>query len=134
MASCLSLPVHAAPVSGLCHPVPRYWWKPVDESVDPLTALSERYLTNFPCPRMVPHDLRHEQVLELAKEFRIQGVVYEIVRYCNHHIFEFPILQHKFEELGIPSLWLDSEYGTGATGQLKTRVQAFIEMLLDRRG
>ncbi len=117
----------------LCN-VTRHWWKPVDESVDPLTALSERYLTNFPCPRMVPHDLRHEQVLELAREFRVQGVVYEIVRYCNHHIFEFPILQHKLEELGIPSLWLDSEYGAGATGQMKTRVQAFIEMLLDRRG
>ncbi len=111
----------------------RYWWKPVDESIDPLTALSERYLTNFPCPRMVPHDLRHEQVLELAREFRVEGVVYEILRYCNHHIFEFPILQIKLEEQGIPSLWLDGEYGAGATGQMKTRVQAFIEMLLERK-
>ena len=97
----------------------RYWSDPVRPEPDeaPLAALARRYLTNFPCARMVPAEERFDRVLAQVKEFRIDGVVSEIVRYCVPYAHDLPLLA------------LDIEYGTSGSGQIATRVQAFMEML-----
>jgi bzd-type benzoyl-CoA reductase N subunit len=114
----------------------RYWWESVDTNpdLDPLEAISRRYLNNFPCARMVPSDGRFDQVLELAKDYRIDGVVNEIIRYCVPYAHDEPLIRERLENQGIPVLELDVEYGVTGSGQIRTRAQAFIEMLMDRRG
>jgi len=109
----------------------RYWWDLVDDNpdLDPLTAISRRYLNNFPCPRMFPSSERFNRVLDIVKDFRIQGVVNELVRYCVPYAHDEPLLREQLEHRGIPVLELDLEYGTPGTGQIRTRVQAFLEML-----
>ncbi|MFQ5898468.1 MAG: 2-hydroxyacyl-CoA dehydratase subunit D [Candidatus Methylomirabilia bacterium] len=112
----------------------RYWWDPVQESVaDPLEAIARRYLNNFPCARMVPCDERFKNVLALARDYRVDGVVSQIVRYCVPYAHDQPMLRERLEAEGMGVLELDVEYGMGGTGQIRTRVQAFIEMLLERR-
>lgn len=108
----------------------RYWWNTIDETKDPIEALSQGYLGKFGCPRMYPSEPRFDQILSLAKEYRVAGVISQVIRYCGMNIIDQVRLRDRFEEnLGIPVLMLDVEYGTGASGQIKTRVQAFMEML-----
>ncbi|MDO8637932.1 MAG: 2-hydroxyacyl-CoA dehydratase family protein, partial [Dehalococcoidia bacterium] len=114
----------------------RYWWDSVDEKSfsDPLEAISRRYLSNFPCARMVPCDERFERILAMTKEYRVEGMVAEIIRYCVPYAHDEPMLREKLEHVGIPVLELDLEYGVSGSGQIRTRAQAFIEMILDKRG
>jgi len=113
----------------------RYWSDPVvlDPGKTPLEAISQRYLSNFPCARMVPSDERFERILELARDFKVDGVISQIIRYCVPYAHDLPLLTDKLKTQGIPTLSLDVEYGTSGSGQIQTRVQAFLEMLEAKR-
>lgn len=113
----------------------RYWTDPVviRENESPLRAISRRYLDNFPCARMFPSDGRFNRILELAREFRVEGVISQIIRYCIPYAHDLPLLAARLKEQGIPTLALDVEYGTSGSGQIQTRVQAFLEMLEAKR-
>ncbi len=112
----------------------RYWWDPVttDPDIDPMTALSRRYLNNFPCPRMYPPEERFDQTLQLVRDYRVDGVVCEIIRYCVQFAHDQPLLRRRLEQEGVPVLELSIEYGTSGAGQIGTRIQAFLEMLEGR--
>jgi benzoyl-CoA reductase/2-hydroxyglutaryl-CoA dehydratase subunit BcrC/BadD/HgdB len=112
----------------------RYWWKSLEAKPGekPLDALCRRYLDNEACARMNPSEERWEEVLQRAKEWRVDGVVSQIIRYCVSYGSDQPMLRRKLEEAGFPVLDLDVEYGQGGTGQIKTRAQAFMEMLRGR--
>jgi bzd-type benzoyl-CoA reductase N subunit len=109
----------------------RYWSDPVvfSEGESPLRAISRRYLSNFPCARMVPSDERFNRVLQLARDFKVDGVISQIIRYCVPYAHDLPLLTGRLKAQGIPTLALDVEYGTSGSGQIQTRVQAFLEML-----
>ena len=109
----------------------RYWSDPVvlDGSTTPIEAISRRYLNNFPCARMFPSDERFDRILDLIKQFRVDGVISEIIRYCVPYAHDLPLLTERLKGKGIPFLALDVEFGTSGSGQIKTRVQAFLEML-----
>jgi benzoyl-CoA reductase/2-hydroxyglutaryl-CoA dehydratase subunit BcrC/BadD/HgdB len=109
----------------------RYWSDPVvlDGDTPPLQAISQRYLNNFPCARMFPSDERFNRILELARDFRVDGVISQIIRYCVPYAHDLPLLTRRLQAQGIPTLAIDVEYGTSGSGQIQTRVQAFLEML-----
>ena len=109
----------------------RYWSDPVvlQEGEPPLQSLSRRYLNNFPCARMVPSDERFNRIIELARDFKVDGVVSQIIRYCVSYAHDLPLLRERLAQIGVPVLALDVEYGTSGSGQIQTRVQAFLEML-----
>jgi benzoyl-CoA reductase subunit C len=118
-------------IDELCTGV-RYWWEGVDWDDDPLKAICRRYLHNFACPRMEPSDDRLQRILRLVKDFRVEGFITQMVRYCVPQTMEQPIVREMLEAQGIPVLELDVEYGMGGTGQITTRLQAFFEMLQGR--
>jgi len=113
----------------------RYWSDPVvlDRNITPLEAISQRYLNNFPCARMFPSDERFNRILDLARDFKVDGVISQIIRYCVQYAHDLPLLTERLKEQGIPVLALDVEYGTSGSGQIRTRVQAFLEMLEAKR-
>lgn len=113
----------------------RYWGdKVVLEDGRPiLEAISRRYLNNFPCARMYPSDERFNRIIGFARDFKVDGVISEIVRYCVPYAHDLPLLTDRLSEVGIPTLALDVEYGTAGSGQIATRVQAFLEMLEARK-
>ncbi len=113
----------------------RYWSDPVvlDEGRTPLEAISRRYLNNFPCARMFPCDERFDRIVDLARDFKIEGVISQVIRYCVDYAHDLPLLTERLKEHGIPTLALDVEYGTSGSGQLQTRIQAFLEMLEAKR-
>lgn len=108
----------------------RSFWDLVDPSLEPIEGIARRYLNNFPCARMDPPEVRFHQITQMIQEFRVQGVVSQIIRYCAPYEHDQPFLARYIEqETGVPVLSLDVEYGQEGTGQVKTRVQAFLEML-----
>ena len=78
---------------------------------------------------MFPSYERFERLAKMAAQYRIDGVISENVRYCVPHAHDLPLLRERMKTLGIPTLALDIEYGTSGSGQIQTRVQAFLEML-----
>ena len=113
----------------------RYWGDPValDKATSPLEAIARRYLNNFPCARMFPSEERFKRIIDFALDFKVDGVISQIVRYCVPYCHDLPLLTERLKEKGIPTLALDVEYGTSGSGQIQTRVQAFLEMLEARR-
>ncbi len=109
----------------------RYWTDPVviQEGEPPLRAIARRYLGNFPCARMFPSEERFRRIIGLAKDYRVDGVISEIIRFCVPYAHDLPLLTERLKAEGIPTLALDVEYGTSGSGQIRTRVQAFLEML-----
>lgn len=113
----------------------RYWSDPVvlGDNRTPLEAISRRYLNNFPCARMYPSEARFRRIIELARDFKVEGVVSQIIRYCVPYAHDLPLLIDRLKAAGLPTLALDVEYGTSGSGQIQTRVQAFLEMLEAKR-
>jgi benzoyl-CoA reductase/2-hydroxyglutaryl-CoA dehydratase subunit BcrC/BadD/HgdB len=60
-----------------------------------------------------------------------RGVIFLLYKYCEAHYFDYPDLKVALESKGIPSLLLDVEDPSYSLGQLKIRIQAFVEMLSD---
>jgi len=112
----------------------RYWSDPVVlDGRPPLEAISRRYLNNFPCARMVPSDERFNRIIELARGYRVDGVISQIIRYCVPYAHDMPLITERLKQINVPTLALDVEYGTSGSGQIRTRVQAFLEMLEARK-
>lgn len=97
-----------------------------------LTAMAERYLLPCTCPCFVPNDNRTDRILQLIKEFKVEGVVYHLLHGCHLYNIESTRIEKILKKENIPMLRLESEYDLGDLGQLKTRVEAFMEMIRDR--
>jgi bzd-type benzoyl-CoA reductase N subunit len=112
----------------------RYWSDPVLLDGRPLLeAIARRYLDNFPCARMVPSDVRFDRILEMVLQYRVDGVISQVIRYCVPYAHDLPLITERLKKIGVPTLALDVEYGTSGSGQIQTRVQAFLEMLEARK-
>jgi len=113
----------------------RYWGDPVvlDGERPLLESISRRYLNNYPCARMYPSDERFNRIIEAARDFKVDGIISQTIRYCVPYCHDLPLLTERLKVEGIPILALDVEYGTSGSGQIQTRVQAFLEMLEARK-
>ena len=109
----------------------RYFWDSVDPSLAPIPAIARRYLRRTPCARIRPVAMRLKHIMDLVKEFSVDGVIYEVIKYCDLYGYDKPVFRRELEEAGIPVVELDLEYGGGRLniGQIRTRIQAFIEMI-----
>ncbi len=100
----------------------------VDEEEDPWTALARRYL-DIPCACMTPNDRRIEQVVSLAKEYRVDGVVYYTLQFCHGYNIEKLRIQQALKREKIPVLAIESDYGDADIEQIGVRINAFMEMI-----
>ncbi len=110
----------------------RNFWVDIDESTDdPLMALAQYYVVDRPsCPRTHGlYEKRSDYIRNMIRDFKVDGVIFERLTFCDVWGFEqFPIV-NDFKEWDIPLLLLDKEYTLSAVGQLRTRVQAFLETM-----
>jgi bzd-type benzoyl-CoA reductase N subunit len=110
----------------------RIIWKEVgEEGGDPIRALAQHYVADrHSCPRTFgEHERRSEFVREMIREFKVDGVIGERLSFCDQWGFAQYSIQNDFREDGIPYLPLEREYILSGVGQLRTRVQAFLEAL-----
>ncbi len=113
----------------------RYWYDPVvlEPGRSPLESIARRYLNNFPCARMYPSTDRFDRIMKLAREGRVDGIISQTIRYCVPYAHDIPLLADRLKKEDLPLLTLDVEYGTSGSGQIRTRVQAFLEMVEARK-
>ena len=110
----------------------RYFENLVDEGQTTLEgqfrALSERYMKNN-CACFTPNTARIDDVLRLAKEYRVDGVINTNLKFCTTYKIEAPALERALEDAGIPVLDIETDYTDNDAEQLRTRIGAFVEML-----
>lgn len=98
-----------------------------------LEQVCKYYLDTNACPRFMSQEKvmqRHESLLEYAKEFKADGIVYEQAKFCDFWGYEKVIgPSYLKEKSDIPVMTVDREYVLSGAGQLMTRVQAFVESL-----
>jgi benzoyl-CoA reductase/2-hydroxyglutaryl-CoA dehydratase subunit BcrC/BadD/HgdB len=102
----------------------------VDETdPDPYHALARRYL-DTPCSCMTPNTGRLDLISELVADYAIDGVV-DLTWQCCHtyNVESFSLREHVEHNHGLPFLHIETDYGQSDTEQLRTRIEAFLEML-----
>ena len=106
----------------------RSFWDFVDENEDPWEALAERYL-EIPCACMTPNDQRVARIVDLAKLYDVQGVVYYTLQFCHAYNIERLHVQKALKKEKIPLLAIESDYGDSDKEQIGIRIDAFLEMI-----
>jgi bzd-type benzoyl-CoA reductase N subunit len=121
----------------------RPYFEDVEPTDDPLDGLAYHYLVDIKCPRTFrandyrdlkkdyQKDLetRFSYMQEYARDWDIDGVIVESVRYCDTHGYDVPAIRDYLSSIGIPSIYLEHDYTEGALAPLKTRVQGFLEII-----
>ena len=102
-----------------------------------LRQICRHYMEVSECARYISDEKvlqRRETADRLAREFKAEGIIYEQMKYCDYWGFERALVSHiMHDEYGWPVLSIDRLYNNGNSGQLRTRVQAFVESLEIKR-
>ena len=110
----------------------RYFERYVDESKETvdeqIDALAERYM-GINCACFTPNHDRIDDILRLAKEYKVDGIIDVNLKFCNLYDTEGYFVERAMKEAGIPVLGIETDYTDSDAQQLRTRVSAFIEML-----
>jgi benzoyl-CoA reductase/2-hydroxyglutaryl-CoA dehydratase subunit BcrC/BadD/HgdB len=110
----------------------RYYKDLIDESSttmeQQLERLTERYM-KIDCSCFTPNTERIDQVLKEYEESGAQGIIDYCLQFCHTYNIEAVKLRKACEERGIPFMAIESDYSPDDVGQLKTRVEAFIEQI-----
>ena len=102
---------------------------------DMLNAISQRYLMASTCPCFTSKDGNEDRInwlLNKIKEWNVNGVIYYVHRGCMLYAMEYTRVKKVLDHINIPVYYLDTEYTREDAGQMKTRVEAFLEMLSAR--
>lgn len=110
----------------------RYFENLVDEGKatmeEQLDALAERYM-GINCACFTPNNGRVEDILRLAKEYKVDGIIDTNLKFCNLYDTEGYQVEKALQEVGIPLLKIETDYTDSDAEQLRTRISAFIEMM-----
>jgi bzd-type benzoyl-CoA reductase N subunit len=115
----------------------RPFWSEVEPTSDPLDGISLRYLDRIPCPRTLRDAFSYREnlarrfghLLDFASEFRVKGAIIAPFRFCDSHLTAAPGIHDYLQQAGYPALLMEFDYDMSALMPLKTRIQAFLEMI-----
>jgi len=109
----------------------------LNDSEDALTQVCRHYLQVSECPRFMSGEKiqqRRATADRLAREFKAEGIIFEQIKFCDFWAFERALASHiQAEDYGHPVLSIDRPYNARTSGQLRTRMQAFVESLEIKR-
>jgi bcr-type benzoyl-CoA reductase subunit C len=110
-----------------------------DVGGDPIDALAHRYLEKVNCPKTYRENKagtfegdiasRFGDIGTYAKEFKVDGAILYVYKYCDPFGFEVPARKAYYQSINVPLLYLEDVYSAGTIEQLRTRIQAFLEMI-----
>lgn len=95
--------------------------------------IADGYLGQAPCAKMKPLNEMVEHSVSLAKEYKAEAVVIYYLKFCPCYSMILRKVTAAFEDAGIPVLVVGSDYSKGDEGQIKIRIEAFLEMLSQNR-
>ena len=97
----------------------------VDEQID---ALANRYM-GINCACFTPNTGRIDDIIRLAKEYKVDGVIDVNLKFCSLYDVEGYTVERALKEAGIPVMGIETDYTDNDAEQLRTRIGAFIEMI-----
>lgn len=100
---------------------------------DALQNLTAAHCMKTPCIHARPNTAVYAYVARQAAQHKVDGAVLHALKFCDGWGGEWLRMQRFLQQLGIPSVVLDTDYGTADTGQIATRIDAFLEMLIDKQ-
>lgn len=108
----------------------RYFSEISHDGAEPLSRIAERLIHRIVCPaKHMDLDGRARHIINLVKEKNAQGVIFLLLKFCDPHAFDYPDIKKSLDEAGIPVMLMEINDPISASGQLKTRCEAFLEML-----
>jgi len=111
-----------------------YYATEVPEGGSPLADLAEGYLRYPPCSTVHPSSPgRATELIRRVRHTGAEGVLILATKFCEPEFFDVPQLKEDLQEAGIPSILLETELGMATPGTIRTRVEAFVETLKEKR-
>ena len=109
----------------------RHYRGEVDENAEALLpAIADRYVARAACPAIMDgFDHSYGIMKQIIGDWRVEGVICARLKFCDHWGGQRKMLGEALRRDGVPLLDLEREYSTAGSGQISTRVQAFLEML-----
>ena len=99
---------------------------------DLLWAIDEKY-SKIPCACFTPNNRRTESISQLAKQFNVEGVIYYTLQNCHDYNVEGVKVERALKAQDLPMLKIETDYTMGDSEQIKTRIQAFMEIIQAKR-
>jgi benzoyl-CoA reductase/2-hydroxyglutaryl-CoA dehydratase subunit BcrC/BadD/HgdB len=94
-----------------------------------LRTIAARYLNKPQCMRMANLGIKLKDIEKNIADNNIKGVIFISMKFCDCTLLFYPLLRQHLSETGIQSLFLEIEHNNFSEGQIKTRIQAFLEIL-----
>lgn len=108
----------------------RFFEEPIQEDGDPFSNIVDRYFYRMSCARMAnSFGKRYDNLKTVCKEYKAEGIIAQYIVHCLLNAGEAFLINMRAKTNEIPALILDRECRTRGYGQIKTRVQAFIESI-----
>ncbi len=121
----------------------RAFFTDVPLTSDPLDGLAFRYLDGINCPRTFREsnvngakigykadiEGRFGYIGKYAKEWQVNGVVLQVLKYCDSHGYDVPQLKDYLESISLPNIYVETDYSDAAIAPLRTRVQGLTEII-----
>jgi benzoyl-CoA reductase/2-hydroxyglutaryl-CoA dehydratase subunit BcrC/BadD/HgdB len=105
----------------------KYFEGKVDTQTDPVTALAEYYLEKATCARMLDSEKRFNHLWQLIEDYNVESVIYITLKFCDSNLIDFYYQKKRLAEKDIPVLFIETERIPTNLGQIRTRIQAFLE-------
>jgi benzoyl-CoA reductase/2-hydroxyglutaryl-CoA dehydratase subunit BcrC/BadD/HgdB len=106
----------------------KYFEGSVNMDKEPIESLAEYYIRRSSHSVMADPEERFQHILKLTKDYGADAVIYFSLKFCDNNLIDFPYQKHRLNEHGISVLSLEGERALVNLHQIKTRIQAFIEM------
>lgn len=100
----------------------------VPKSKDLLESLSKAYINRSPCARMMKIEERAAYINKISQKFKIDGIIHHSLKFCDTYLYDVPQLKDLLNEKDLKVLFIESD-GLQSMNQLKTRIEAFTEMI-----
>jgi bzd-type benzoyl-CoA reductase N subunit len=116
----------------------KMYWGDVEATADPVQGIAERYLKKlkFPTTFVAEGDnyaenleARFGHMKQYIQDFNVSGAILFVYKFCDPFGFEVPAVKSFVESAGTPLLYIEDEYSTSSLGRVKTRIEAFVEMI-----
>jgi benzoyl-CoA reductase subunit C len=107
----------------------RYFWNLTEFNGDIMQDIANRYVDRPPCPSKDWEERqRFPHILQMAKDFNVDGIILIQQKFCDPHECDIPILKQYLNDNDIPTLFLEFDV-TVPLGPMRIRVEAFLEIL-----
>jgi benzoyl-CoA reductase subunit C len=113
----------------------RYFAMNINEGKgDPIEAIADGLIKRPICAAKHNEKFdRGEYLKDIAGENRADGVIFLLLKFCDPHSFDYPYLKESLENIDVPHILIETEMDNPSMEQVKTRVEAFIEMINQKK-